>query len=137
MENSNLKVKVTEHRGILVFETINPNEVDADFVPAGGSNIGCVLCDSKKLGVSPEAMELLKKIKRGSDGLGDPDIFKSGDKVVFGWLGNVFALKHPDHCEGSKDYDSFLLNGVCTTIENETAEGAKAAIDSQLDSDEE
>jgi len=75
-------------------------------------------------------MELLKKISKGSDGLGDPDIFGDNESnVVFGWIGGVFALKDPKHCEGSRDYNPSLLDGVCTVIENVTAEGAVEAID--------
>ena len=129
----NLKVKATEYKGILVFETLRPEEGQTeDFVPAGDGRIGCVLVDSTKLGVSPEAMELLKQVRRSGDDLGDPDVFKSGNKVVFGWLGGVFAIKHPDHCEGSSTYDANLLERVCQTIENEPPQGAKEAIDKAL-----
>jgi hypothetical protein len=130
-----LKVKVTEYRGFLVFETLRPEEGQtSDFFPAGGSSFGCILGDCAKLGVSQEALDILKnKINRGSDDLGDPDIFSSGDKVVFGWIGGPYAIKLPETCEGSNSYNASLLDGVCHIVENETSEGAMEAIDSALD----
>lgn len=127
----NLKTKVTAHKGIIVIETKDP-VADSDFIPAGGSKIGCVLANTKdRLGISGEALELLKKIPRSGDDIGDVDSFtsdKSGD--VFTWLGPACRLVDPASASGSRTYD--IGNIEFNTIPNEVPKRAAAAIDKKV-----
>ena len=129
----NLKVKLTAYKGQLIIETQNTENTDPDFVPAGEGRFGCVLSNSKKkLGISKEAMGLLKEIKRGNDGLGDVDAFESGNgNVVFGWIGGQLTITDPKEAVGSREYDTNLLEKNSVRIENEVPEGAMEAIDEQ------
>jgi hypothetical protein len=67
--------------------------------------------DAAFVDISPEALEILKKIPRSGDDIGEVDVF--GDdkgKVIFCWLGGnmkVFSLS--DKVDGSSTYDATLL----------------------------
>jgi len=124
----NLKTKVTAHKGIIVIETKDP-AADNDFIPAGGSRIGCVLINTKdRLGISGEALELLKKIPRSGDDIGEVDTFTSNKRGdVFTWLGPVCRLVDPVGASGSQTYD--IGNIEFNIIPNEVPEKAAAAID--------
>jgi hypothetical protein len=131
---SNVKVKVTEYKGYIVIETVNPTEKHKDFLPAGGSNLGCILshCSKDNLGISKEGFELLGKVRRGRDDLGEIDIFGAqGANVIFGWLGGAYKIANPkdSECTGSNSYDASLLKGNYSEIENEAPQGAKEAIE--------
>lgn len=94
----------------------------------GGGNLGCV-CDASKIKISKEALELLKTISRGHDGLGDIDVFKAGDKVIFGWLGGYLKAFKPNQIEASRDYNPKLLSA---SEEVEIPEEFKKFVDSNF-----
>ena len=100
------RVLVTAHEDFIIITTENVVE-DKEFVPNGNGKIGCVLLDTEKnLGVSDEALVLLKKVPTSGDDIGDVDCFISGDKGVFSWLGGPKSLKHIDgRLTGSRTYD--------------------------------
>ncbi len=73
-------------------------EADEHWVPAGGSKIGCVLIGTDtRLGMSKEAVELLKTGIKSNDAIGDISIFEAtGKGWCFSWLGGVDSIK-PAH----------------------------------------
>lgn len=77
----------------------------------GDGNLGVVM-ESTGVDVSPEALDLLKKVKRSHDDLGEFDVFKAGDKIIVGWLGGYLRAFKPEDIEGSSTYQPSLLNPV-------------------------
>ena len=76
-----------------------------DWVPIAEGRVGCVVMNTaENLGVSPEALSLLKQIPRGRDSLGDVDWFSSVRGDCFSWLGGTKRIVDPSHAEGSRDY---------------------------------
>jgi len=76
--------------------------------PSQPGQLGFVV-DANSVDIQPEALELLKAIKKGRDSLGDVDVFSAGDKVIFGWLGGPLRLIDPKNTTGSRDYNPSLL----------------------------
>lgn len=129
----NLKVKVHAYRGILIIETVDPDNKDyPGWVPAGDGKIGCVLVNTKtSLGISQEAMEWLEKVKASRDAIGDVDWWACGDgSYAFGWLGGPFALKGPDST-GSRNFK--IAKDHCVSIPNNPPQEAMEAVDRGLD----
>ena len=127
---------VTAYKGLLVLELrvekSIPNEVVTALDTPG--NLGHLIMDSgKNLGVSPEALTLLKKVKKGSGSLGDIDWFRSGDQSVFGWMGGPYRIAKPADVEASRQ---FAILGY-VSITNDVPEGAKEAIDNMGEDDDE
>ena len=83
-----LKVLVTEYNGNLIIETLNCNEFDEDFVPAGQGRIGCSLSNNERLGISEKALELIKTFKRVGDAIGD----LMGEENNFTWIGGLLRV---------------------------------------------
>ena len=127
-----LLAKVTAHRGILILEGFEGN--DPHWLPDGGSRIGCVVLDTKNhLGVSEEALQILDKIERGDDDLGDVDWWACDDGTkAFGWIGPRQRLLSPDHASVSRNHKVFRDD--CTVIPNDSPQEAIEAIDEVLDS---
>lgn len=77
--------------------------------PANPGELGFVV-DAEFVDIQPEALELLKKIPKSRDAIGDIDVFKaSDDKVIFSWMGGPLNAFNIDEAEGSRDYDPSLL----------------------------
>ena len=91
---------------------------------------GQVIVDSKNnVGISKEAHDLLKTIKRGRDDLGELDWFKTSDNAhAFAWIGGPYTIVNPTTCESSSSY---VANDDYTLIENEPPQGAMDYIDSK------
>jgi hypothetical protein len=116
--NKNLKVEVTAHDGFLIVNAVKP-EKDDNFMPAGGSTLGCILKDtSKYLGMSKEAFELLKTIKKSCDDIGDVMAWKKEDTHFFGWLGGIKNLIDIREGETSSSRDGILQDLKFNEIPN-------------------
>lgn len=121
-------VVVTAHKGFLIIDAANMGKESKDWIPIGGSRIGCVIANTKKhLQVSEEALELLGKIKRCRDDIGDVDWFESGDMKVFAWLGPTTRLVNPAEAEGSRTYK--VYRDDCTIVPNNSPQEAIDAIE--------
>jgi hypothetical protein len=121
---------VLAYRGILILHGCSADSRE-NWTPAGDGRFGCVVTDTAKhLGVSPEALELLKTVKPSHDAIGDVDWWKCGDGTyAFGWLGGHLHLVDPAKGSGSRDY----VIGDHVVIENNIPdEGAMKAIDAHL-----
>jgi hypothetical protein len=125
---------ITAYKGRLVLELLAkasiPDEVATSLDNPG--NIGQVIMNTgKNLGVSAEALELLKQVKRGHDDIGDIDWFRTGDTAAFGWLGGIYRIADPKQVEGSRTYGIFDY----VAIPNHVPQGAMQAIDSSNNED--
>jgi len=121
-----LKVKVTAHEQYLIIETIDETE-DKNFIPVGGSRIGCVLIEtSKYLGMSEEAFKLLKTLKKSGDDIGDISSWKTDkNEDCFSWLGGFKKLVHIPTAEGD---NTGIADINYVTIKNEVPPDALEAI---------
>lgn len=87
--------------------------------PFKEGQMGFVL-NASAVDISQEALDLLKKVKKSGDCIGDIDIFAAGDEACFCWLGGtkkVIDTENPD-ISGSRDYDASLLDGRVNIVEN-------------------
>lgn len=122
-----IKVKVTEYKGMLIIETLKP-EKDKDFITIKESGrIGNVLVNTgKHLGISAEALVFMKNLKISGDDIGEVDAWKTKNgKSCFGWLGPISRVIGPAaelSNTGFQDIDF-------VEIPNETIEAARKAID--------
>ncbi len=99
--------KIFYYKGFIGIQS-NENS-DALIAKPGNGNLGCV-CDASKVKISQEALDVLKTIPRGRDGLGEIDVFKSGDMITIGWIGGYLKAFKPSDIETSRDYDPNLLS---------------------------
>ena len=104
------KVKVFAYKG---FVGISADENSEGIIAhPGNGNLG-VVCDSKGVEISEEALELLNRVDRGHDSLGEVDVFKANDGViVFSWLGGYKKAFRPEEIEGSRDTNMGLLTST-------------------------
>lgn len=101
-----MKVTVFAYKGIIGIQS-SP-ECEGIIAHPVGNNLG-VVCEANKVLFSPEAIELLKSIKKGRDSLGDIDIFQSNQGPMFSWLGGYLRSVIPSQSEGSNTYDPSLI----------------------------
>lgn len=124
-----MHARITAYKGQLVLELLAaqsiPNEVATSLDSPG--NLGQVIMNTaQNLGVSAEALALMKGLKRGHDDLGDIDWFTSqGAGDCFGWLGGPYAIKNPQQVETSSSWKM----GAHVVIDNVVPEGAREFID--------
>jgi len=121
-----MRTKIFAYKGIVGIQS-GPDAENMVAKPENG-NLGCVL-EAQGIDISPEALELLKSIPRGRDGLGEVDVFQAGDKIIFGWLGGYMKAILPEQCETSRDYNPSLLN---STEGVEAPEDFRKFVDEQL-----
>ena len=123
----NLKVKVTAYKQNLIIETIDEKE-DENFFPVGGTRIGCTLIETDNLlGMSDEAVELLKTLKKSHDDIGDICAWKTDDnKNCFGWIGGFKKIVNIETAEGD---NSGIADIKHVTIENDVPQEAQDVID--------
>ncbi|CAG2150516.1 hypothetical protein LMG31506_04210 [Cupriavidus yeoncheonensis] len=127
-----MHARITAHKGILVVELVQ-NQVTEDGGRSGLDklrNLGTIVHDTRRyLGVSDEALGLLKIVKRGLDRIGDFAWFRSDDGMDhFAWLGGPKRLVDPKEVATARSYE-ILAHQV---IPNEVPEGARAAIEANF-----
>lgn len=128
MTNS-VHAKITAYKGKIVCELVAkssiPNEVNTSL--DNPTTMGQIIHNTEKhLGVSDEALKLMRTLKRGSDSLGDIDWFETGGGTAsFGWLGGPYNIIDAAECEPSRDFK--ILKYV--RIPNDVPDGAKEHID--------
>jgi len=121
-----IRVKVTAYEGNIIIETLKPDE-DDHFAPVGGTRFGSVLMDTKNiLGMSKEAVELLKTIPRGTDCIGDVSTWKTTNgNCCFSWFGHLNRIVSIKDCVSDRDG---IINVEHVTIENEPPKEAIEAL---------
>ena len=110
-----MKTIVFAHKGIIGIQS----SVDCEGLfndPTKPGELGFVV-NAEFVRFQPEALELLKKIKRSGDDIGDVDIFESGIEVIFCWLGGPLSMIDPDEVTGSSSYDPELITQVDKNVQ--------------------
>lgn len=130
-----MKVKIVAYMGRLVMVPIEPHEnigngwfPTGSRIPGGGLKLGCVLMDTgRRLGVSSEAFELMRKVRRSPNSLGDLSWWPCQDNThAFSWFGSIHRVINPEIAEATED---FRVNPHrCIVIPNEVPAAAKTAI---------
>ena len=106
-----MKTQVFSHKGIIGIQSDYKAEGLIND-PTQPGQLGFVV-DADQVEIQPEALELLKKVKRSGDDIGDVDVFSAdGGKVVFAWLGGPMRAMDPNEVEGSSTYDAGLLKST-------------------------
>lgn len=121
---------VTAYKGRLVMELLAKISIEGAVATSLDTpgNMGQVIMNTKEhLGVSKEALELLKTVKPGRDSMGDIDWFATSDgNHAFSWLGGPYNIAKPSDIEGSRSY---VVPDHFVEIENNVPQGAQDYID--------
>ena len=104
-----MKTTVFQHKGMIGI--LSSPDAEGFIAKPGNGNLGCVV-DASQVEISKDALDLLKTIPRGHDGLGEIESFKAGDKNVFGWLGGYMKAFRPADIETSRDYNPSILTAT-------------------------
>jgi len=135
MSNENAATKtlhahVTAYKGRIVMELLATKSIAGEVATSldSPSSFGQVIMNTKEhLGVSKEALELLKTVKRGNDSLGGIDWFKTSDgNHAFSWMGGPYQITTPQDADASRSY---VVSDHFVEIENTVPEGARHHID--------
>lgn len=115
-----LKVRVVACNNKLIFIPNKPFEnIGDDWCPVNDNGIiGSSLSNtSKNLGISEEALELMRLVKRGNDAIGDIDWFKLyNDEYVFSWIGGLYRILDPLDSVTARGFS--IYKNQCQIIEN-------------------
>lgn len=106
-EDIDIKVRVLAHDGniVIVPEAAEEGIMDR-WWPTGGNRMGCVVEDSRRrVGISKEAIDLMRGIKTGRDSIGDIDWHWCVDGTyAFGWWGAIYRIIRPHEDIGARDF---------------------------------
>lgn len=123
---------VTFYNGHIVVEFVTLNSVKDELVSPYDTHgsMGFVVHDVAHVGMSKEAFEQLQQVPAGRDSLGELDIFRAGDKHVFGVLGGACGFFDVATVQTSRQWRiSDLTLESFQVIPNDVPEGAKQVID--------
>ena len=101
-----MKTKVFIYKGVIGIQS-SPAATGI-ITKAGLGNLGCVF-DAAHIEISEEALIALKSLPKEKGTFGEIEVFKSGDKVVFGWLGGYRRAFIPSKMGTSINYNPSLL----------------------------
>ncbi len=123
-----LKLRILAHDGKLLFVPNKPYEnIGKGWFPVNDTGIigSCIYDSEKNVGISTEALELMKKIPRGNDGIGDIDWFQSGyDKTyVFSWLCALYRVMDPKDCVSARGFYTHDHIVIKNDVTDEMKEG--------------
>ena len=127
---SHLMAKVRVHKGFILCECLFPSSVQDKVLVAPDNTAVLVFDTEKNLGISSEAMELLKTLKRSEDEVGHVDwaTDKAGRSYFF-WLGSVRTLVDPEVCQTAAP---FVASDKFVVIDNDVSKEAMSAVDQAL-----
>lgn len=128
-----MKVQVVAHQGHLVIIPDNPLEgINDRWWPTGGSKLGCVLGDTKiRLGVSEEALALMRRVQVGRDAIGDLSWWACDDGTyAFAWWGPLFRLVDPSTAVAARDFREYA--DQCLVIPNVLGEEYVADVEAAI-----
>jgi len=125
-----LYAKVTAYRGHIICDMlVDESNEDARTSHSPGYEDNAIINTKENLGISMEALALLKTVKKGKRSLGDIDWFPLEDgRAVFGWFGTPHQIFNIRVIEGSRDY--CILDYV--PIPNDVPQGAINCIDRNI-----
>ena len=137
-----MKVKIVAYKSHLVVVPTNPEQgigKTDGWYPTGDGRLGCVVTDTKnRLGVSEEAFDLMKTIKRNHDAIGDISWWECDDGThAFAYFGSIHRVINPESAEGDRDFRvTPSLRNACAIIPNDVPEEAKVLLDSLKEGEE-
>jgi len=102
-----LRTQVFAYRGIVGIQS----SCDAEGLlnkPKEKGQLGFVV-DASYVDISSEALDLIKKVKKSCDCIGDIDVYKSSNCIVFSWLGRPWEMFKPELVSGSREFNPDLL----------------------------
>lgn len=126
--NMTIHARVTTYKGKIICELVTQKSIKNEILTSidHGMKLGQVVFNtSKHLGISKEALSLLKLLKPGKQALGKLSWFSHNGTNHFGWLGEPYSIFDVSTLEVSKEYQ--ILNHQ--EIINDVPPGAKKAID--------
>jgi hypothetical protein len=132
-----LKAKVFVHSDQLVIVPSNPlGGIGDDWWPTGGTRLGCVLTDTKRrLGVSKEALLLMREIEVGCDAIGDIDWWRCYDGTyAFSWWGPLYRIINPDDSVSARAFREY--HDQCQVIPNNIPEDVLRDVETALGSED-
>lgn len=102
-----MRTQIFTHKGIIGIRSgIKAEGLLND--PKKPGQLGFVV-NAEFVDIQPEALELLKGVKKSCDAIGDIDVYQSSKCVVIAWLGGPFKAFDPSEVDGSREYDVSLL----------------------------
>lgn len=120
---------VTFYKNYLIVDYNTTESDDNISTPFDTESFGYVVSDVGYISISKEAHWMLTKLKRGSDSIGEIDIFATSDgNYAFATIGQDKVLLDLDNSETSRQFVIPPI-GKFQIIENEPPEGAMEAID--------
>jgi hypothetical protein len=125
-----MKVRVVAYNNRIVLVPENPEQgINQEWWPTGGTRIGCVVGNTKaNLGVSEEALVLMRKMRVCRDAIGDLNWWWCTDGTyAFSWIGPIHRIVDPDTSEAARGFEIF--RDQCTIIPNDVPPEAIAVID--------
>lgn len=110
-----MRTTVFEYKGVVGIKS----DVHAEGLlnsPLNKGQLGFVV-DAKYVDIQPLALEILRKIRKSGDDIGDVDVYKTeNDQIIFSWLGGPLKVLIHEEVSGSNSYDPSLLT-ACDTVE--------------------
>ena len=120
---------VTAYKGRIVIELKAKKSIPGEVLTSlDHKDLDCQIINNtgKNLGVSKEALDLLKGVHRGNGAVGDVDWSRTQQgHSSFGWRGGRCAILTPEYCEASSQFKV----RDCVTIPNDVPEGARRQLD--------
>lgn len=124
-----MHAEVTAYRGRIIVELKAKNAIPGEVILARGNahtGIHIIKDTARHLGVSHEALELLKRVRRSQSAAGDLDWSRDADGLAcFGWCGGDCLIVSPETCLGSSKFNV----RSCVDIPNQVPEGARRQLD--------
>lgn len=120
---------ITAYLGRIIVELTARKPIPGEVILARGhaqAGVHIIRDTARHLGVSKEALALLKRVRRSPDSAGDLDWSRDADgKACFGWCGGDCLIVSPETCLGSNRFNV----RSCVDIPNQVPEGARRQLD--------
>lgn len=124
-----MHAEITAYRGRLIITLLADRSIPGEVITSQDNPRfpGQVIYDTgRNLGVSKEALRLLRELPPGSEEVGDLNWFHiEKDKPMFFWRGGRYAIFSPDYIHAARDFN--VREHVC--IPNRVPADARAQLD--------
>lgn len=124
-----MHAEITAYRGRLIITLLANRSIPGAVITSQDNPRfpGQLICDTARhLGISKEALRLLRTLPVGSDEAGDLNWFRTDKgKPMFFWRGGRYAVFSPEYCCTAKDFN--IREHVC--IPNRVPAGAREQLD--------
>lgn len=122
----NLAAKIHAYKRHLVMELLTLKQTN-NVYPTQGSNMGTIICGTTtRLGVSKEALTLMREVRIGRDCIGDINWWESGRQYCFSWFGAMFRIVNVNDSQTARDFQIYA--DKCVIIPNEVNREMKKAV---------